>query len=295
MNAPATEVFVSGLGYLEGARWHDGELWFSDIKNRTVNRVTSDGHLTVAARVEGRPSGIGFEPDGTPLVISMEGASLIRLLPSGQRTAATFGPGIYPNDMAVDAHGRAYISHHGFNLFGNERIKPTGIIIRHPDGRIEQTGDELTLPNGIAVSADGAMLVVAESLAWPRTRLSAFDITADGSLVNRRVFAQFESSRVDIPDGICIDRDNGVWVAICRGQFRRVVEGGEVTDVVTIPAEGGNFCVDCVIGGADYRTLYMLIANTTIERMRHDWDSSARVESIRVLVPGFDTSETADD
>jgi sugar lactone lactonase YvrE len=86
-----------------------------------------------------------------------------------------------------------------------------------------------------------------------------------------------------------MDAEGAVWVAVCTaGEFRRVLPGGEVTDVITIPPDGGNYAVDCVLGGEDMQTLFLLIADTDVERLGNDWDSTARVEAQRVAVPGFE-------
>lgn len=287
MNSTKRETLISGLGYLEAARWHDGTLWFSDIKNKTVNRLTETGEHTVVATIDARPSGIGFMPDGTPLVVSMENSELVLLKDREQETIASFD-GKMINDMAVDSKGRAYISQFGFDLFGGEPPKPTGLLIRHPDGRIEQNGEGLIFPNGIAISPDERLLVVAESFGIPKTKLTAFDINPDGSLSNQRIFAEFGSSDTDVPDGICMDSEGAVWVSFTRrGEYRRVFEGGKVADVISIPPEGGNYCVDCVLGGEDMRSLFMLIADTNTERLGNNWDSSARIEITKVSVPGF--------
>ncbi|WP_077214905.1 SMP-30/gluconolactonase/LRE family protein [Bacillus dakarensis] len=289
MESSKRNILLTGLGYLEAARWYDGALWFSDIKNKTVNRVSPTGEHTIVTTVEARPSGLGFEQDGTPQIVSMEDSRLLRLKDGRQEMLVDFGgDSLFINDMVVDSSGRAYISQFGYDLFGGESPKQTRLLIRHPDGRVEQSGEGLTFPNGIGITPDGRTLIVAESFGVPCTKLTAFDIRTDGSLCNQRVFAEFDTAEKVVPDGICIDSEGAVWVGICRrGEFWRVLEGGEVTDVISIPPEGGNYCVDCALGGEDMQTLFMLIADTNVERLGNNWDSSARIETVRVSVPGF--------
>jgi len=284
------EVVADGLGYLEAARWHGGALWFSDIKHRTIHRMAAGGGLEAFATVPARPSGLGFEPDGSVLVISMEDSRLMRVRDGELEEVADLGPvSHHPNDMAVDREGRAYISQFGFDLFGGGPPETTGLLVRHPDGRIEAGGEGLTFPNGVALSQDGRTLVTAESFSAPRTRLTAFDVRDDGSLAGQRVFAEFGSPQEDVVDGICMDAEGAVWVGCpFAGEFRRVVEGGTVTDTIAIPTDGGNYCVDCVLGGEDLRTLYLLVADTDVVRLGNDWDSTARVEAVRVDVPGIE-------
>lgn len=276
-------------GYFEAARWWDGTLWYSDFRNRTVNRLRDDGTAEVVAELAGRPSGIGFAPDGAPLVLSIEDCKLWRLGEGGPEELADFsGQAIGTHDMAVDREGRAYICEWGFDVWAGAPAQATGILVRHPDGAVERCGEGLVMPNGIAITRDGSTLVVAETFAEPTARLVAFPIDADGRLGAKRTFAEFGPAGADAPDGLCLDAEDGAWVAIPgKGEFRRVVEGGEVTDVVGVPAEGGNYCVDCALGGPDLRTLHMLVSETTGERLADGYDAVSRVEAVDVTVPGY--------
>ena len=104
--------FASGHRFLEGLRWHDGTLWASDFFAGTVMTFGPDGHATTVAEVPGAPSGLGFLPDGTALVVSQTDATVRRIGPDGSlSTYADFshiagGPG---NDMLVTADGHAYV------------------------------------------------------------------------------------------------------------------------------------------------------------------------------------------
>ncbi len=292
--ADARRVVAKGdLGYLEGARWHRGALWFSDMSRRKVCRLSHDGLVEDIADVPGRPSGLGFDPDGAPMVVSIDDGRLLRVGSSGLEELADLAPvAFHPNDMAVDREGRAYIGPQGYP-FGSDPVG-VGLIIRHPDGRIDTGGQDLIFPNGIAISGDGRTLVVAESFRAPRVRLTAFDVADDGALLNQRVFAEFGSPDTDAVDGIGIDSEGAVWAAFpWIGEFRRVREGGEVTDVIRIEPDtatypdGGSFAVDAVLGGPEMRTLYLLISDTNPERLVNGLDATGRIEAIEVDVPGI--------
>jgi sugar lactone lactonase YvrE len=292
--ADARRVIAQGdLGYLEAARWHGGMLWFSDMSRRKVCRLSPGGVPEVVADVPGRPSGLGFDTDGTLMAVSMEDGRLLRARGGELVELADLSPVAFgPNDMAVDKWGRAYIGQQGY-VFGNEPVG-VGLIIRHPDGRIDTSGKDLIFPNGIAISGDGSTLVVAESFRAPRTRLTAFDVTAQGTLMNQRVFAEFGPPDPETVDGIAIDSEGAVWAAFpWLGEFRRVREGGEVTDVIRIEPDvaaypdGGSFAVDAVLGGPDMRTLYMIIADTSPERLGNDFDATGRIEAVEVEVAGI--------
>jgi sugar lactone lactonase YvrE len=103
----------------------------------------------------------------------------------------------------------------------------------------------------MAVTPDNSTLIIAESHG---KRLTAFDISADGSLSNRRVWADLGNG---VPDGICIDADNAVWYAdVPNKRCVRVREGGEVLQTVNVDRG----CFACMLGGEDEKTLYIVAA-----------------------------------
>jgi sugar lactone lactonase YvrE len=136
----------------------------------------------------------------------------------------------------------------GFEFPGGE-FAPGTIALLAPDGSTRCVADDVAFPNGMAVTADNSMLIVAESYG---RRLTAFDISANGDLSNRRVWAEVPG---DHPDGICLDAENAVWYAdVGTEHCVRVREGGEV--LRTINLDRGRFA--CMLGGADRRTLFMV-------------------------------------
>jgi sugar lactone lactonase YvrE len=286
-------VAEGGLGYLEAARWHRGALWFSDMSRRKICRLVPGGQVEDIADVPGTPSGLGFAPDGAPMVVSLTDGRLLRVGNDGLEELADLAPvAFHPNDMAVDREGRAYIGPQGY-VFGSDPIG-VGLVIRHPEGRLDTGGEDLIFPNGIEISGDGRTLVVAESFRAPRSRLTAFDVTNDGGLINQRVFAEFGSPDTESIDGIGIDSEGAIWAAFpWIGEFRRVREGGEVTDVIRLEPDtatypnGGTFAVDAVLGGPDMRTLYLLISDTSPERLVNGFDATGRIEALEVEVAGI--------
>ena len=270
-------VLLDGGAFLEGPRWHEGKLWFSDMHGRAVMTVGADGVSEVVATVPNRPSGLGWLPNGRMLVVSMTDRRLLRLEPDGFAEHADLsGLAAHEcNDMVVDTYGRAYIGHFGFDHFAHASFRPASLIAVDPDGTARVVAEDLMFPNGTVIADDGRTLIVGESYG---RRLTAFDIERDGSLSRRRVWAEIGMA----PDGICLDAQGCIWVASPTERAAvRVREGGEITDRVCV----GRKAIACMLGGSDRRTLFVLTSETT-QPAKAVALRSARVETVRVGVPG---------
>ncbi|MCW3797912.1 SMP-30/gluconolactonase/LRE family protein [Sphingomonas sp. BN140010] len=267
-----TLTLLDGLYFGEGPRWHEGRLWFSDFHAHRVCSVSLTGDLRVELELDDQPSGLGWMPDGSLLVVSMRKRQLLRRGADGQVRLHADLSGVHAmlsNDMVVDGHGRAYVGNFGFDLHGEIRRRgdmavfadhPTAAIaLVQPNGTVEVAADGLHFPNGSVITPDGRTLIVGETMAG---LLTAFDIGADGRLSNRRVWAQTvtDLERPRIPDGICLDAAGAVWIANPTApECVRVGDGGAVLDVV----EFSQNCFACMLGGEDGRTLFAMTAPTS--------------------------------
>lgn len=255
--------FASGHRFLESLRWHDGRLWASDFFSGTVLTFDADGHATTVTEVPGAPSGLGFLPDGSTLVVSQADATVQRIAADGAlSTYADFsdiagGPG---NDLLVTGAGHAYVGNFGFAV-GTEDPRPTVLAHIDPEGKVHRVEGDVLFPNGMAL-APGGVLLLAETFLH---RITAFDVADDGSLSRPRAWAQLADGFM--PDGIALDDEGGVWFgnALTTGDdagFYRVVEGGELTDKVPVT---GAQAISCAFGDDDLGTLYMACNATTLE------------------------------
>jgi sugar lactone lactonase YvrE len=261
------ERIIDGIDFGEGPRWHDGRLWFSDFYRHGVYTVDEAGVEELVVEVPNQPSGLGWLPDGSLLVVSMLDRKVLRLLPDGSLVEHADLGGIaqfHANDMLVDASGRAYVGNFGYDLHADMLAREIPVILADesagrtslarvdPDGSVHVAADDVRFPNGMALLDEGRTLVVAETL---RLRLTAFDVAADGTLSNRRVFAETAAQGV-APDGICTDGET-VWVASALAPavvgYR---DGGEVVGTV----ETRQIAYACALGGADGRTLFAMTA-----------------------------------
>jgi sugar lactone lactonase YvrE len=274
---------LDGLRFAESPRWRDGRLWFSDIFARRVLAVDESGASEVVAEFgeETMPAGLGFLPDGRPLIADMARPRLLRREPDGRvsvhadLTDLAVGP---LNDMVVDRLGRAYVGASGIDEFAAPRpLTGTGSIIRvDPDGSARIVAPEMDAPNGPVFLGDGRTYVVA---SLPAQELTAFDVAADGSLSGRRVWADLAPAGAD---GITADAEGAIWVcAPLQHELRRVREGGEVTDVVPVP---DMMPIAPCLGGADGRTLFVC-GVTSDPATLADMTSESVIATLRVDVP----------
>ena len=272
-------LVADGFTFLEGPRWRDGRLYCSDMTAGRVLRIDPEsGAIETVAVVPEQPSGLGWLPDGRLLVVSMRDRRLLRLERDGSLAVhADLSKLVdhWCNDMVVDDAGRAYVGNFGFDMLAGEPQKPTCLVAVEPDGRARVVADGLVFPNGAAITEDRRRLVVAET--WAQ-RLTAFDIRPDGSLSPGRLFADVQGTA----DGIAIDAEDAGWVACFQErEFRRVHEGGRISEVVAVPDE---HAIACALGGPERRTLFLLCAQN-LEKLA-EGGSTARIRSLRVGVPG---------
>lgn len=266
--ARSTGVLADGIYFGEGPRWHEGRLWFSDFYAHAVKSVSLAGDLRTEFEIDDQPSGLGWAPDGSMLIVSMTRRQVLRRSIDGQISLHADLSRIadfHCNDMVVDAAGRAYVGNFGFDLDaamvsrGVETViadHPTAkLACVAPDGSVSVAADDMHFPNGPVITPDGKTLILGETLAGA---LTAFDIAADGTLSNRRLWA---STWPRVPDGITLDAGGAIWIANpIAPECVRIAEGGEVLEVI----ETSQPCYACMLGGDDGKTLFMLTAETSI-------------------------------
>jgi sugar lactone lactonase YvrE len=251
----------------------------SDFYRHQVLAVDTDGRSEEVVTVEGQPSGLGWLPDGSLLVVSMKDHQVLRRSPEGDVTVhadLTEHCGGPLNDMVVSSTGNAYVGNFGFDLMNGGQPETTGLVRVTPDGSVTVEADDLWFPNGSVISPDGSTLVVNETAGC---RCTAFTIGDDGSLTDRRVWAQLAPTperapfaemlpQITVgPDGCALDAEGRIWVAdALGGRVIRVAEGGEITDEVAAPDGLGLYA--CALGGPDGRTLLLCTAPDFFEHTR---------------------------
>ena len=280
-------LIASDMGRTEGPLWHkEGYLTFVDLEGRLL-RWDPSGGVTVLR--EGTGEGNGCTLDRQGRLLMCEGADHRRLSRmDADGTVTTVVDGYEgkrfhkPNDVVCRSDGTIYFTDPGLRIDPSLReMAFYGVFSISPDGTLRVATEECEYPNGLAFSPDESILYVAISrldercfeeaktgAACTHRKIRAFDVAADGSLSNNRVFADMSSAEEGVPDGMKVDTlgrvfcvgSGGIWVVEPSGQVVGIIRGPEVPRNVAF-------------GDSDFRTLY-----TTP-------DSS--VYSVRVKIPGI--------
>lgn len=252
---PEVRTLLTGLGFGESPRWHDGRLWFCNWGMQEViavdpERQNEDGRSEVMARIA---TTIPFCIDwlhGKLLIVSGQERLLLRQEHDGSLVTHSDLSSVSQtgcNEIVVDGRGSIYVNGGG----PGENGRPGIVALVTADGAVRQVAEDIAFPNGMAVTPDNSTLIIAESHG---KRLTAFDIATNGALSNRRVWANLGDGA---PDGICIDAENAVWYAdVPNKRCVRVREGGKVLQTVSVDRG----CFACMLGGPDRKTLYIVAA-----------------------------------
>ena len=283
------EPFVTGLSFGQGLRWHQGRFWYSDFYKHCISSVgPGGGDARVELATEDQPSGLGWLPDGRLLFVAMIGQKVMRREADGSVVLHADLKGLakfHANDMVVDAHGNAFVGCFGFNLdayvaehgaaaLWTPEGPPRAPIMKvTPDGKPSIASAEQKFPNGMVIVSGGRTLIAAETFM---PGLTAFDLSADGTLSNRRVWASLAGATPPIaPDGICADSEGAIWVANALGkECARVAEGGKILERV----ETSMNAYACTLGGADGHSLVIATSQS------HGEGVSGLLEIARVSV-----------
>ena len=297
---------TGGLYFGEGPRWHENKLWFSDFYSHKVMTLDENNSLETVCEVPSQPSGLGWLPNGDLLIVSMLDRKILKFSEGSISVHADLSEYVEHkcNDMVVSRDGTAYVGNFGMGDAG-ESMNSTHLMIVKSDGTVLKGPDNLLFPNGTVITEDGKKLIVAETLG---AKLTSFDIEDNGELINRKLWARtsplfslliikflsllgFDLSKVDfskysknlhVPDGICLDEKNGIWIASPTSKaVVRIEKGGNITDIISTPK--GAFA--CMLGGKDRKTLYVIISNSS-DPKEAQASPEGEIHSIEVEIPG---------
>ena len=300
LDFPVPETIVDSSGPLERAAMvaflegpaadAEGTVYFSDIQNNRILRLTSDGTLDVFRADSGRANGNVFDQQGR--LITCEGAEfgpggrrrMTRTdLATGEVTVLTdrYEGKRYnsPNDVVLDSRGRIYFTDPCYGDRSNLELDVDGVYRIDLDGTVTRVlgQPEIQRPNGLAVSPDDKTLYIIDSHPDPggNRKVWAFDLDADGQVSGQRVVHDFAPGRGG--DGMEVDREGTLYVcggiAWPRGPGETdqnppgvyvITPAGQLLGRIPIPED---VITNCCFGGPDLRTLYVA-AGKTLYSMR---------------------------
>ena len=247
----------SDLRFAKSPRWVGRKLLFLDVYDRCIKSADLNGSLEVVRTLPYVPGGFGVLADGEMIVGDAFRRKIFRLSSAGAKQVADLSSvaGFCISDGVVDSRGDMYVSDVGFDFLDplTDPV-PNGVIVHIcTDGRSSIVAGDLFFPNGMTITPDNSTLIVSETLGH---RLTAFEIQKDGSLRNRRVWAQLPD---DVnPDGICLALDGAIWVAGAGLCAFRVREGGEIDQRVTTKRP----VYATVLGGPSSRHLFLCTSDS---------------------------------
>jgi gluconolactonase len=276
------EKVASGFIFVEGPVWHKGELWFSDLRGNTLNRLTADGQvvkvLDQSGGLEKIPegayqgsNGAVTDKDGSLLLAQHGARRIVRLGADGKVTPAITGPEgkrfNSPNDMTWRPDGTLWISDPPYGLLGQDKDPakeaPFNAIYRYANGKATPVITDLPRPNGIGFSPDGKVLYVSNS--EPGMFVMRYDVAADGAVSGGRKLIEWQPEGgkmpVDVPDGLKVDTAGNIW-ASGPGGIRILTPEGKVLGQIKIPEVAANIA----FGGPDMKTAYIM-GSTSVYRM----------------------------
>ncbi len=273
--APGTqpEVVAGGYVFTEGPMWRVGRLWFSDEEGGKVHGLSADGHDEVLldytqgpyARPNGAkvgPNGMATGKDGGVVLFQQYGRAVVSLRgePPVVRPILLFdsfqGKRLNsPNDLVFLPDGSFFFTDPPYGLKGGDadpakELKFNGVF-HYKDGNLTPIIQDLTLPNGIALSPDNRTLYVNNS--GPAQRVIAYPLHPDGTVGPARDVITFSGEEGDgVPDGMKVDAKGNLWTT-GPGGIRIVTPQGKVLGQIKLPEVAANVAW----GGPDGHTLYI--------------------------------------
>lgn len=273
------ETLTGGYSLIEGPLWHrEHGLLFSDVLSGGVFAVR-DGDVRQVVEHRRGIGGMAWHVDGG-LIVSGRNIAFKRLFSSdpsltifdSDETKGIIGF----NDLTTDSAGRIYAGSLGASpVFADGRKPAAGdLYMIDLDGSIHQVGKDVQLTNGLGFSPDGRTLYHSDSR---RRVVNCYDVHADGTLGDKRVFVSTQSG---VPDGLVISMDGRVWVALAGGGHGVAVfaPDGRQADFLRIPEP---MCTSVCFGGDDLKDLYIVSGSEGSGR-----EKGGAVHSLRTDVAG---------
>jgi len=260
-------VVATGFKFTEGPVWDPaGFLYMSDEAGDEIYRLYPDGKKELIAAI-GDPDGNTFDRRHRLIDCSSVLRALLEVTPDGKyKILADNDHGKKlntPNDVVLGPDGALYFTNPNmdFRPGMKQEIPFQGVYRLNERGEVRLLTKDLNQPNGLAFSPDGKRFYVDDS---EQRNIRVYDVAADGSLTNGRIFGQEPSGKDDgggVPDGMKVDKQGNLFVVGPRGIWVWDAKGNHLGTIV-VPEQPANLAW----GDKDYRTLY-ITATTSVYRL----------------------------
>jgi gluconolactonase len=241
----ALETLADGFTFTEGPLWlPDGALLFQDTKASRTHRITADGKLSVVRDETRGANGQTFGPDGRIIFCEQDGrrVSRMNLDGSGVETVVETWSGQRlnsPNDIVGRSDGLIYFTDPPYGVKPEDRaLHFQGLFALEPGGRLRLVADDFEKPNGLAFAPDERTLYVNDTA---RYHVRAFDVQPSGDLKtgSSRVFARLDPETPGGPDGLKVDQEGRLYVAVAQGVWVFAPDG-TLLGILALPKRPAN-------------------------------------------------------
>ncbi|MFT5374677.1 MAG: sugar lactone lactonase YvrE [Candidatus Latescibacterota bacterium] len=258
------EQLATGFKFVEGPVWHkDGYWFFSDIPSNRIHTITPEGKVGIHREPSGNSNGLTFDRSGRLLACEHGNrrVSIAQVDSQPHTLADTFEDKRLnsPNDLVVHSSGAVYFTDPPYGIKSEEMEQEHAGVYRVGEDRaVQLLIADFEKPNGLAFSPDESVLYINDS---HHQHIRAFDVQADGSLINGRLFADLKHDAPGAPDGLKVDRQGHVYTANALGIWTHDTQG-TFLGLIAMPETPAN----CA-WGEDGKTL-LITARTSVYKVR---------------------------
>ena len=250
--ASAWETVSAGHKFTEGPVANDkGELFFTDIPNNRIHKISVDGKVTTFAEETGGANGLKFGPDGKLYACANSKRQIVAYEADG--TAKIVAESVNSNDLAIDHQGNIY--------FTDPANKQVWLLNKSGEKRVVDRG--MRQPNGIALTPDQSLLLVSDTAGQ---FVYSFQIQPDGALAHKQRYFHLhlpDAATESGADGMTVDTNGLLYVTTAAGlQF--CDQAGRVNGIISKPQKA--WLSNVAFGGPDLAYLYVTCGDKVFRR-----------------------------
>jgi gluconolactonase len=258
---PLNEILIEGEGWQsvsEGHRFTEGpavngrgELFFTDIPNNKIHKVDLDGKVTVFAEDTGGANGLMFDKEGNLFACANNKKEIVKYSPDGK--ASTVLGDVQSNDLVIGSKGDFYFS------------DPTNKKVWHgtPDGEARVVDSGLEFPNGVVLTPDQSLLLVADTRGQ---MVYSYQVLPDGSVTNKQPYFHLhmpDAATQSGADGMTVDSLGRLYVTTAAG-LQVCDQAGRVNAIISKPQRA--WLANVVFAGPDLNTLVVTCGDKVYKR-----------------------------